>query len=139
MPLSRTSSPDSVAKLHEVRTQGSCAGFDPSLWDVEVSSDDPQTAAQAKSICRQCPVIAMCRNYAIEYKEYGIWGGLDTAERAAQRHGRAATVEARNKRVRAARLRDEGWTVQQIAEEIGVVRRTVFRWFNELEDLGGAA
>ena len=81
----------------------------------------------------------MCRNYATEFAEYGIWGGLDTDERAARRRGRAATMEARNKRVRAARLRDEGWTVTRIAEEYGVARRTVFRWLAEVDGLGDAA
>jgi WhiB family transcriptional regulator, redox-sensing transcriptional regulator len=38
--------------------------------------------AQAKEICRTCPVKAPCLEYAIRIKEpHGIWGGLNEAER----------------------------------------------------------
>lgn len=38
---------------------------------------------KAKNLCRECPVLATCREYAINAGEpYGVWGGLDSAERA---------------------------------------------------------
>jgi len=36
----------------------------------------------AKAICRQCPVLAECREYALSVREpHGIWGGLNEYER----------------------------------------------------------
>ena len=33
-------------------------------------------ATAAKNYCRECPVINVCRAYAVFYKEDGFWGGL---------------------------------------------------------------
>ncbi|WP_319454676.1 MULTISPECIES: WhiB family transcriptional regulator [unclassified Mycobacterium] len=39
----------------------------------------------AKRICRDCPVIIACREYALRAPEaYGIWGALTPRERARQ-------------------------------------------------------
>ena len=36
----------------------------------------------AKAICRTCPVLAECREYALLVREpHGIWGGLNEYER----------------------------------------------------------
>ena len=36
----------------------------------------------AKAICRSCPVLAECREYALLVREpHGIWGGLNEYER----------------------------------------------------------
>jgi len=36
----------------------------------------------AKQLCSKCPVRSECREWAIATKQpFGIWGGLDTAER----------------------------------------------------------
>jgi WhiB family transcriptional regulator, redox-sensing transcriptional regulator len=38
--------------------------------------------AAAKAICRTCPVLAECREYALLVREpHGIWGGLNEYER----------------------------------------------------------
>ena len=39
--------------------------------------------AQARSICRTCPVLLECRDWAREHREYGFWGGESEEERAA--------------------------------------------------------
>lgn len=53
------------------------------------------SAEQAKWICRRCPVIAQCLDYAIEHFErWGIWGGMTTAERDAESDKRAAKKAA---------------------------------------------
>ena len=39
--------------------------------------------AQARSICRECPVLLECRDWARENREYGFWGGESEEERAA--------------------------------------------------------
>jgi hypothetical protein len=42
--------------------------------------------AEAKSVCRQCPVAAHCMALALKANEpYGVWGGLDADERSAAR------------------------------------------------------
>ncbi len=37
--------------------------------------------AIAKTICRSCPVLVQCRDYARANPEYGIWGGETEEER----------------------------------------------------------
>jgi hypothetical protein len=55
-----------------------CAETDPELFFPP--KGDPATAARA--ICRRCPVREDCLAYALDAgEEYGIWGGLDPAER----------------------------------------------------------
>ena len=39
--------------------------------------------AAARSICRECPVLLECRDWAREHREYGFWGGESEEERAA--------------------------------------------------------
>jgi len=37
---------------------------------------------RAKAICRECPVLADCREYALSIREpHGVWGGLSELER----------------------------------------------------------
>jgi len=39
--------------------------------------------ARARSICRGCDVLAPCRQWARDNREYGFWGGESEEERAA--------------------------------------------------------
>lgn len=50
------------------------------------TSEDSKDRAQAKMLCRSCPVIEPCR-IAGEY-EVGVWGGTDESERRAARRYR---------------------------------------------------
>ncbi len=47
-------------------------------------TEDPEPA---KSVCRQCPVIAACAEYALTppVELHGVWGGLTAYERARRR------------------------------------------------------
>ena len=48
--------------------------------------------AEAKTICRTCPVQHECLTYALEKPEpYGIWGGLSERERKRIREHRRAS------------------------------------------------
>ena len=38
---------------------------------------------QARSVCRACPVMRECRDWAREHREYGFWGGESEEDRAA--------------------------------------------------------
>jgi WhiB family redox-sensing transcriptional regulator len=37
--------------------------------------------AQARRLCATCPVLAECRLFAREHREYGLWGGESEDER----------------------------------------------------------
>lgn len=53
----------------------------PDLWFTEESH---RTNVEAKAICRGCPVVDACLQYALDAAmPYGIWGALTTAERRA--------------------------------------------------------
>jgi WhiB family redox-sensing transcriptional regulator len=39
--------------------------------------------SQARAVCGACPVLAECRSWAREHREYGFWGGESEEERAA--------------------------------------------------------
>ncbi len=61
--------------------------FPPST--TERKDERERRELRAKSICRVCPVVDECLEYAIAIKEpYGIWGGLTESERR-QRLSRA--------------------------------------------------
>src|SRR5690606_30303953 len=57
--------------------EGSCS-LPPEAYYPE---EDNSSVAQTKETCNTCPVIRECRNYAILHEEWGIWGGMDEAER----------------------------------------------------------
>lgn len=43
-------------------------------------------ALAAKTVCKTCPVCAQCLAWAMENgQDYGVWGGVDEAERRAMR------------------------------------------------------
>ena len=51
---------------------------------VDVFNNEMVTMAEkiAKSLCNQCPLKWMCRDYAIKSNQpYGIWGGLSAQDR----------------------------------------------------------
>jgi WhiB family redox-sensing transcriptional regulator len=62
-----------------------CAEIDPEVWFPERGGNSKYRtpeAVHAKQICKVCPAIAECREYALKYTGlYGIWGGLDPSER----------------------------------------------------------
>lgn len=59
--------------------RAACAEVDPDLFFPGVGV---RTAAKAKVVCRSCPVIGDCLDYALrEFQEEGIWGGTSREER----------------------------------------------------------
>lgn len=54
----------------------------------------------AKRVCATCPVLAQCREFALQCaEEYGVWGGLSENERAdVRRRRRQAERAARAER-----------------------------------------
>lgn len=68
--------------------RASCRGPVSALFFPPTSSerrDDREAREQrAKAICRDCPVMVDCRDYALSIREpHGIWGGLNETERRA--------------------------------------------------------
>jgi WhiB family redox-sensing transcriptional regulator len=70
-------------------TYGDCSNeqYDPEWWfPVEkagrTSWSRTYEANTARAICKSCPLLVECRNYAIKYHGLtGIWGGMDRHER----------------------------------------------------------
>lgn len=73
--------------------EGLCRGRNEHLFyhpDKERGKARQARANQAKAICEACPVIVMCRQYALTTGEpYGTWGGMTEEERRAALKRRA--------------------------------------------------
>ncbi|MFH8597348.1 WhiB family transcriptional regulator [Streptomyces rimosus] len=63
--------------------QAACLDEDPELFfPVGVTGPAAQQQADAKAVCRQCPVTSECLEWALETgQNHGIWGGTDEEER----------------------------------------------------------
>lgn len=62
-----------------------CAQVDPAIFYPE----DGGTTRPAKVVCAACPVLNLCRAYALEQDElWGIWGGLTESDRKKARRQR---------------------------------------------------
>ena len=59
-----------------------CRREDPELWFPDNKGRKPKKPPRAVVICHSCPIQKECLQYALDEGErYGIWGGLDEAER----------------------------------------------------------
>jgi WhiB family redox-sensing transcriptional regulator len=70
--------------------QGSCRDYSVGTFFPDAVRGEAWLAAVdlAKRICRSCPVIEDCRDFAVQTQErWGIWGALTPAERTALRRG----------------------------------------------------
>lgn len=64
-----------------------CTTADPDAWFPEQGA----AATTARKICADCPVLDLCREYAIERRDLeGIWGGTTERDRRNERRRRAA-------------------------------------------------
>lgn len=76
---------------------GACVGVDPELF-FPIGNTGPAVlqAAEAKEVCRRCPVVETCLRWALSTnQEAGVWGGLDEDERRSlkRRNARAARAD----------------------------------------------
>lgn len=74
-----------------------CSGEDPELF-FPIGDTGPSALQieEAKAVCRRCPVMDQCLQWALESgQESGVWGGLSEAERRSMKR-RAARNRARN-------------------------------------------
>jgi WhiB family redox-sensing transcriptional regulator len=73
------------------RHRASCDGENPELF-FPVGTDGPALLqiANAKTVCRRCPVSAECLRWALERGEdAGVWGGTTEEERRALQRRRS--------------------------------------------------
>lgn len=68
-----------------------CRGMDPNLFHpTDRGTETHETVAEAKAVCRRCPVMLECRDYALaENIVHGVWGGLSPRGRRGLRVRRA--------------------------------------------------
>lgn len=80
--------------LPDFRTQGTCTDTRKVPLDLHYPVGNPaikgspaaRQAAEAKKVCRQCPVRDLCLQWALErVEEHGVWGGMTEQERRAMR------------------------------------------------------
>lgn len=64
----------------ECRDEDQALFFAPNYFERRSAKNARE--AKAKVLCRRCPVIEECREYALRTREeHGVWGGLNEAER----------------------------------------------------------
>ena len=130
-----------VAAAGDWRDEAGCASVDPELFFPTATGgrELARQEATAKAVCRRCPVIEQCRQWAMSELPHGIAGGLTETERAGLRNGRVrlrhvvpvgATRQERAAAGRAA-LRT-GRSPASVAREFGVSARTAQRWASQV-------
>ncbi len=69
------------------RDRARCLDEDPDLFfPIGTSGPALAQAAAAKAMCRACPVISECLDWALaNYQDAGVWGGTTEEERRAMR------------------------------------------------------
>ena len=68
---------------------GACVG---EFWMADVE-DQSERLAEARAVCRACPVLTECRTWALTSDVGGVVAGLTDTERAAYRQRHHITVE----------------------------------------------
>lgn len=63
--------------------QAACRGLPPELFFSERDAGTHSNNQNAVEVCRSCPVILKCFDYAVEIGEdhYGVWGGFPPKHR----------------------------------------------------------
>lgn len=87
MALTRSAHGLTAPRAIDWRDSAACAGEDPALFFPNGDSGLNLLAIeQGKAVCRSCPVLAACGQWAADNRvEYGIFGGLTEQERASIR------------------------------------------------------
>ena len=73
------------------RHRAACAREDPELFfPVGTSGPAMLQIAEAKKVCRRCPVLESCLEWALASgQDAGVWGGMSEDERRALKRQRA--------------------------------------------------
>ncbi len=72
------------------RNRSACLDEDPELFfPVGTTGPALEQTERAKAVCRSCPVIDQCLEWALETnQDAGVWGGLNEDERRTLRRQR---------------------------------------------------
>ncbi|XAS74974.1 WhiB family transcriptional regulator [Dermatophilaceae bacterium Sec6.4] len=75
------------------RDQAACRDEDPELFfPIGTTGPAVQQVEDAKAVCRRCPVIGPCLEFAMETgQDEGIWGATTKDERRALKRQRAGS------------------------------------------------
>jgi WhiB family redox-sensing transcriptional regulator len=69
--------------------QAACAGYDTAMFFPESG----HSGAEAIKVCRTCPVVTECFEYAIEHSlDHGVWGGVSAVQRQEARWARGRVM-----------------------------------------------
>ncbi|MGC0335227.1 WhiB family transcriptional regulator [Streptomyces sp. SLBN-8D4] len=80
--MARTPSIDSRRSAWRLRAL--CVGEDPELFFPLMETDT--ATARARAVCRRCPVLVACRDWAVRHGETdGVWGDTTASQRRAIR------------------------------------------------------
>ncbi|MFI1189294.1 WhiB family transcriptional regulator [Streptomyces californicus] len=82
----------------DFRHRALCREEDPDLF-FPIGSTGPALLQieEAKAVCRRCPVMDQCLQWALENRQdSGVWGGLNEDERRSLKR-RTARIRQRNK------------------------------------------
>ena len=58
-----------------------CMNYPDLFFPEPAGPDSIKNVQTAKDWCSQCPIRVQCLNFALEFNEDGIWGGLTVNER----------------------------------------------------------
>jgi hypothetical protein len=71
----------------DFREQAACTSADPEAF----FPDKGNSAKPAKDLCKRCPAIVECLDWALEHNEqFGVWAGTTPDERKALRRKKAS-------------------------------------------------
>ena len=106
----------------------------PDVWHPAASSSDDPVARAAIAVCRDCPVVVECLDYALAREaatpgtRWGVWGGLTADQRARLSRGRPPHAR-HDPRIRQ-QIRDlagKGATDREIGAHLGLTKKAVSR------------
>lgn len=67
--------------IDATRTPMSCTNYPDAFYPENNMPGTSADSVWAKKMCADCPVLAMCAEYAVKFEAHGIWGGLMPMER----------------------------------------------------------
>jgi WhiB family redox-sensing transcriptional regulator len=72
-----------------------CATVDPEAFFPEKGVGGHRAVKVAKNICKRCPYVEKCLQWAIDNSESGIWGGTTEKERRVHRRASKSHLESK--------------------------------------------